>query len=73
VRILLISEQETDFSLIDRLLQGIADIPAELISCPADPQALAMRDLNRFHLMLWGSISDVQTAARLLMEFLWWC
>lgn len=69
MRILLISEQEADFSLIDRLLQGIPDIPVELVSCPADPQALAVRDLSRYHLMLWGRISDVQTAARLLMEF----
>lgn len=69
MRILLISEQEADFGVVDRLLQGIPDIPVELVNCPADPQALALRDLSRFHLMLWGSISDVQTAARLLMEF----
>tara|TARA_R110002072_G_scaffold269868_3_gene429476 strand:- start:14656 stop:16371 length:1716 start_codon:yes stop_codon:yes gene_type:complete len=67
VRILLISEQESDYNLIDQLLQRIADVPSNLVSCPADPKALASRDLTRFHLMVWGNISDVQIAARLLM------
>jgi diguanylate cyclase (GGDEF)-like protein len=53
---------------MERLLQSITDIPSELESCPADPRALAVRDLARFQLMLWGQISDVQIAARLLME-----
>jgi len=68
VRVLLISEQEADFSLVNRLLQGIPDIPSELESCPADPKALATCNLGRFQLMLWGQISDVQIAARLLIE-----
>ncbi|MEX0739192.1 MAG: bifunctional diguanylate cyclase/phosphodiesterase [Pseudohongiella sp.] len=68
MRILLISEQDSDHSLVERLLHGIADIPSELVSCPADPKALAARDLGRFHLMLWGTVSDVHIAARLLME-----
>lgn len=68
MRILLISELESDHSLVQRLLDGIADIPSELISCPADPHALGARDLARFHLMLWGTVADVQIAARLLME-----
>jgi len=68
VRVLLISEQEADFSLVNRLLQGIPDIPSELESCPADPKALATWNLGRFQLMLWGQISDVQIAARLLIE-----
>ena len=67
MRILLISEQESDYNLIDQLLQRIADVPSNLVSCPADPKALASRDLTRFHLMVWGNISDVQIAARLLM------
>lgn len=67
MRILLISEQESDYGLIDQLLQRIADVPSDLVSCPADPKALAARDLTRFHLMVWGNISDVQIAARLLM------
>lgn len=68
MRVLLISEQEADFSQIGRLLQGIPDIPSELETCPADPRALAARNLSRYQLMLWGQISDVQIAARLLME-----
>ena len=67
MRILLISEQESDYNLIDQLLQRIADVPSNLVSCPADPKALASRDLTRFHLMVWGNISEVQIAARLLM------
>lgn len=68
MRVLLISEQDSDFSQVNRLLQGIPDIPSELESCPADPKALATRNLARFQLMLWGQISDVQIAARLLIE-----
>ncbi len=68
MRVLLISEKESDFSQVNRLLQGIPDIPSELESCPADPKALAARNLARFQLMLWGQISDVQIAARLLIE-----
>ncbi len=68
MRILLISEQDSDHSLVERLLHSITDIPSELVSCPADPHALAARDLGRFALMLWGTVSDVQIAARLLME-----
>jgi diguanylate cyclase (GGDEF)-like protein len=68
VRILLISEQESDFTLIDQMLQRIDDIQGELISCPADPAALAAQDLSRFHLMIWGQLADVQIAAHLLME-----
>lgn len=68
MRILLISEQDSDHSLVERLLHSITDIPSELVSCPADPHALAERELGRFHLMLWGTVSDVQIAARLLVE-----
>lgn len=68
MRVLLISEQEADFSLVNRLLQGIPDIPSELESCPADPKALATRNLARFQLVLWGQISDVLISARLLIE-----
>ncbi|MDO8908673.1 MAG: bifunctional diguanylate cyclase/phosphodiesterase [Pseudohongiella sp.] len=68
MRVLIISEQESDFTQMGRLLQGIPDIPSELETCPADPRALATRNLARFQLMLWGQISDVQIAARLLME-----
>lgn len=68
MRVLLISEQEADFTQMGRLLQGIPDIPSELESCPADPRALAARNLARYQLLLWGQISDVQIAARLLME-----
>ena len=68
MRVLLISEQASDFSQIGRLLQGIPDIPTELETCPADPKALAARNLSRYQLMLWGQISDVQIAARMLME-----
>lgn len=60
MRVLLISEQDSDFSQVNRLLQGIPDIPSELESCPADPKALATRNLARYQLMLWGQISDVQ-------------
>jgi diguanylate cyclase (GGDEF)-like protein len=69
VRILLISEQDGDHSLVERLLHSITDIPSELVSCPTDPRALAERDLGRYHLVLWGMVSDVQIAARLLIEF----
>lgn len=68
MRILLISEQESDFGLIDQLMQKITDIPCQLLSCPADPAALAARDLSRCELMVWGRISDVQIAAGLLMS-----
>jgi diguanylate cyclase len=68
VRILLISGQESDFTLIDQMLQRINDIQGELISCPADPAALSAQDLSRFHLMIWGQLADVQIAAHLLME-----
>lgn len=68
MRLLLISEQESDFTLMGRLLQSIPDIPSELEACPADPRALAARNLSRYQLMLWGQISDVQIAARLLLE-----
>jgi len=67
VRILLISEQPSDFGLVDRSLQGIADIPSELLSCPPDPAELAAVDLSRITLMIWGRISDVQIAAQLLV------
>lgn len=68
MRILIISEQESDFSQMARLLQAVSDIPSELESCAADPLALAGHNLARFQLMLWGRISDVQVAARILME-----
>ena len=68
MRVLLISELESDFTQVGRLLQGIPDIPSELEACPADPRALASRNLSRYQLMLWGQISDVQIAARLLLE-----
>tara|TARA_R100000306_G_scaffold33412_1_gene34848 strand:+ start:120340 stop:122055 length:1716 start_codon:yes stop_codon:yes gene_type:complete len=68
VRILLISEQESDFGLMDQLLQSMADIPGQLIRCPADSAALAKRDLSQCDLMIWGQVSDVLVAARLLME-----
>ena len=68
MRVLLISELESDFSLVNRLLQGIPDIPCELECCPADPKAMATRNLARFQLVLWGQISDVLIAARLLSE-----
>lgn len=68
MRVLLISEKDSDFSQVNRLLQGIPDIPSELESCPADPKALATRNLARFQLMLWGQISDVQIATRMLIE-----
>ncbi|TFH75446.1 bifunctional diguanylate cyclase/phosphodiesterase [Gammaproteobacteria bacterium LSUCC0112] len=68
MRVLLISEQDSDFSQINLLLQGVPDIPSELESCPADPKALATRSLARYQLMLWGQISDVHIAARLLIE-----
>src|SRR5690554_5985993 len=46
----------------------MTDISCELVRCPADAAVLAIHDLSRFHLMLWGRISHVQVAARLLME-----
>jgi diguanylate cyclase len=68
VRVLLISEQAADFSQIGRLLQSITDIPTELETCPADIREFAARNLSRYQLMLWGQISDVHVAARLLIE-----
>lgn len=68
MRIMIISEHEADFALVERLLLGITDISCELVRCPADAAVLAIHDLSRFQLMLWGRISHVQVAAQLLME-----
>lgn len=68
MRIVIISEQEADFDLVERLLLAMTDVSCELVRCPADAAVLAVHDLSRFHLMLWGRISHVQVAAQVLME-----
>ena len=68
MRILLISEQEADFGLVDRLLKDIDGEKQELSWSNTDAIALAEIKIKQFQLVIWGEIADQHVASRLLSE-----
>jgi len=70
VRVLLISERESDYDLIAGLLRTLGSGDDDRLSwCQADPAELARLPVADCDLVLWGDVSDVTSAMRLLGVF----
>ncbi len=66
MRVLLISERESDYSLVADLLGADGDREEPLSWCKADPTALRHCSVSEHELILWGDVSDMSIAMRLL-------
>lgn len=68
MHILLISQRETDHSLIAGLLDRVVGADHGLTVCRADPGALARVPVSGHQLILWGEVTDATLTMRLLGE-----
>ncbi len=66
MHVLLISEHEADHALVKRLLADIDGGPYELHWSRANASELTRLNMKTFSLVLWGEVSDLRVASRLL-------
>ena len=68
MRILLIADQEAEFKELESLVGSIEGGRHQLVWCRADIRVLQATPVTRFHLVLWGQVSDALASRRLLAE-----
>ncbi len=68
MRILLIADQEAEFRELGSLVGSIEGGRHQLAWCRADIHVLEATPVGRFHLVLWGRVSDALASRRLLAE-----
>lgn len=68
MRILLIADQDAEFKLLERVVGNIEGARHQLTWCQSDISVLEAMPANRFHLILWGQISDPRLSRKILAE-----
>jgi diguanylate cyclase (GGDEF)-like protein len=68
VQILLIADQDAEFSFFERLLGSIEGAHYQLVWCRTQVSALAAVAVADFHLLLWGGVADPHVVRHLLAE-----
>lgn len=68
MRILLIADQDAEFKQLERLVGSIEGARHQLTWCQADISVLEATPVSRFHLILWGRVSDPRLSRKILAE-----
>ena len=68
MRLLLIADQDAEFRQLERLVGSIEGARHQLTWCQADISVLEATPVSRFHVVLWGKISDPHLSRRILAE-----